>query len=119
VELSAVKWSEALRNRVSIIIRRCTDHMKFYCFFHILLFLMCFIVHMVVCFVCFYWILHIMYSFWYVHVFLLFYIYIYNNKNTWTLGIVFHYVVLCIVCVWMCTVLLPPSGNPIAVNEYI
>jgi len=40
-----VKWSEGLRNRVSIIIRRYTDHMKFYCFFHILLVLLCFTVH--------------------------------------------------------------------------
>ena len=28
-------------------------------------------------------------------------------------------VVLCIVCVQMCTVLLPPGGYPIAVNKYI
>jgi magnesium-transporting ATPase (P-type) len=28
-------------------------------------------------------------------------------------------VVLCIVCVYMCTVLLPPGGYPIAVNKYI
>jgi hypothetical protein len=35
------------------------------------------------------------------------------------LGILFHCVVLCIVCVYMCTVLLPPSVNPIAVNKYI
>jgi hypothetical protein len=35
------------------------------------------------------------------------------------LGIVFHCVVLCIVCVSMCTVLLPPGVNPIAVNEYV
>jgi hypothetical protein len=28
-------------------------------------------------------------------------------------------VVLCIVCVQMCTVLLPPGDNPIAVNKYI
>jgi len=27
-------------------------------------------------------------------------------------------VVLCIVCVYMCTVLLPPGGYPIAVNKY-
>jgi hypothetical protein len=31
----------------------------------------------------------------------------------------FHCVVLCIVCVQMCTVLLPPGVNPIAVNKYI
>ena len=28
-------------------------------------------------------------------------------------------VVLCIVCVQMCTVLLPPGVNPIAVDQYI
>jgi len=28
-------------------------------------------------------------------------------------------VVLCFVCVYMCTVLLPPGGYPIAVNKYI
>ena len=27
--------------------------------------------------------------------------------------------VLCIVCVYMCTVLPPPGGYPIAVNKYI
>jgi len=27
--------------------------------------------------------------------------------------------VSCIVCVYMCTVLLPPGGYPIAVNKYI
>jgi hypothetical protein len=31
----------------------------------------------------------------------------------------FFFVVLRIVCVYMCTVLLPPAGNPIAVNKYI
>ena len=62
---SVVKCSEDLRNRVSIIIRRYTDHTKFYCFFHILLFLLWFIVYMVVCFACFYLILCIMYSFFY------------------------------------------------------
>ena len=31
----------------------------------------------------------------------------------------FHCVVLCIVCVQMCTVLLPPGVNPTAVNKHI
>ena len=35
------------------------------------------------------------------------------------LCIFLFYVVLCIVCVYMCTVLLPPGGYPIAVNKYI
>ena len=34
------------------------------------------------------------------------------------LCILLHCVVLCIVCVQMCTVLLPPGVNPIAVNKY-
>ena len=34
-----------------------------------------------------------------------------------TLCILFHSVVLCIVCVYLCTVLLPPGVNPIAVNK--
>ena len=33
-------------------------------------------------------------------------------------GILFLYVVLCVVRVQLCTVLLPPGVNPIAVNIY-
>ena len=40
-------------NRVSIIVRIYTDHIKFYCFFHIILVLFCTIVYMVVCYVSF------------------------------------------------------------------
>jgi hypothetical protein len=54
-----VKSNEGLSNRVSIIIRRYTDRMKFYCFFHILLVLFCVIIYFVICFVCFYLILYI------------------------------------------------------------
>ena len=68
---SVVKWSEGLRNMVSIIIRKYTDRMKFYCFFHILVPLLCIIVYMVVRFVCFYLILYIMYYYCYIDVFLL------------------------------------------------
>jgi len=56
---------------VSIIIRRYTDHMKVYCFFHILLVLFCITVYTLVCFVCFYLILNIMFSYCSVYVFLL------------------------------------------------
>ena len=66
-----MKWSECLRNKMSIIIRKYTNHEKFYCFFHILLVLLCIIIYMVVCFVYFYLILYIMYSYCYVYVLLL------------------------------------------------
>ena len=91
-----------MRNMLSITTTRYTFHMKFYCFFHVLLVLLCIIVYMVACFVCFYSILYNMYSYCYV---------------CSVLGILFHCVVPCIVCVYTCTVLQPPGVNPIAVNK--
>ena len=66
-----VKWSGGLRNRVSINSRRYRDNMQFAAcmtvwlitFFHILLFLFCIAVCIVVCFVSFCLILKIMYSY--------------------------------------------------------
>jgi len=49
VSPSVLKWSEGLTKRVSIIIKRYTDHMRFAVFFHILLFLFRIIVYMIVC----------------------------------------------------------------------
>ena len=66
-----MECSEGLRYRVSLIIRRYTDHTNFYCFFHIILVLLCIIVYVVVCLVCFCLILYIMNSYYYVYVFLL------------------------------------------------
>jgi len=52
---------------------------------------------------------YVMYSYFYVYVFLLL---------CTVLVILFRCVVLCIVCGQMCTVLLPPRVNPIAVNKH-
>ena len=50
------------------------------------------------------------------YVFLLF---MYSYHVCSILRILFRCVVLCIVCVYMCTVLLPTGISPIAVNRYI
>ena len=89
-----MKWSEGLRNRVSIIIKIYIDHTKFCCFFHIILVLLCSIIYKVVCFVCFYLILFI--CILCILIIVLMYSYCYVCS---VLGFVFHCVVLCIVCV--------------------
>jgi hypothetical protein len=79
-----VKWNECLRNKMSNIIKRYTDRTKFYCFFHILLVLLCIVVYVVVLFCM------LLFQFVY-YVFLL--------LRMFLLGIVFHCAALCIVYV--------------------
>jgi hypothetical protein len=94
-----------------LIIRRYTYHVKFYCFFQIPLVLLCnYCIYG--CMSCMLLLnLYIMYSF---VMFMYSYFYVCSVP-----GIVFHCVVLCIVFVYMCTVLLPPGVHSIAVNKYI
>jgi hypothetical protein len=51
-----------------------------------------------------------------IHIVMLIYSYYYVYS---VLGILFHCLVLCIVCVYTCTVLLQPDVSPNAVNKYI
>jgi len=54
----------------------------------------------------------------YLYILIVFFIYSYCHLCSFP-GIVFHCVVLCIVCVYMCTVLLPPGVNTIVIDKYI
>jgi len=94
VSTSVVKWSEGLSNRMSIIIRRYIDHMRFaaiwlFCLSHFIIFFGSILYHCICgCMFC-------MLLFDFIEVSLMyFYCYVCS-----VLGILFHCVVLCIVCV--------------------
>jgi len=117
---------------MSNIIRRHTDHMKFAAYMAVpfIIFFHIFLLHFVSLYIWLYvlyasvefcriciLIFMFKYSYFYVYVFLCF-MFIYTYCYVWcVLCILFHCVVLCIVCVQMCTVILPPGVNPIAVNK--
>jgi len=106
VSTSVVKWTEGLGNRVSIIMRRCIDRIRFandmavmlITFFHILLVL--FFYHCV-CGCTFYMLLFnfVNYVFFFMLCILIVMLRYSNCYVCSVLGILFHCVFLCIVCV--------------------
>ena len=98
-----------LRNRVSIINTRYTDHMKFYWFFHILWVLLCIIVYMFVRMLCM-----LLFNFVYYVLLLLVYVFLllrmFRSRYCDS---------LCCSVYCLCAGLLPLGVNPIAVIKYI
>jgi len=100
VSKSVVKWSEGLRNRVSIVIRRYTDRMELYCFFRTILYHCiygCMFCVFLFNFVCYVLLLLLLFRSW------------------CCVSLCCSVYCLCL----MCTVLLPPGVKPTTVNKYI
>ena len=90
---SVVKWSEGLRKRVSIIIRKYTDLMKFAACMD-MSFITFFYIFCSIFYHCIYGCMFCMLLFNFVQVSVMYYCYVCS-----VLGILLHCVVLCIVCV--------------------
>ena len=108
---------------VSNIITRYTDHMKFaactdFSFITFILFWFHFYHCIYGCVFCVVLFNFVNYEFLLLYLYIFIFIFIYSYCNVCSVPcILFHCVVLCIVCVLMCTVLLPPDVNPFAVNK--
>ena len=112
---SVVKCSESLSNRVSNVTGRYIDRMKFAAYMTVFCIYDCFVYHILsYSFGSIFY--HSIYGCRFCIRLLNFVIYIYLLLRLCILIVMY---VLCIVCVWMYTVLLPPGVNPIAVNIYI
>jgi len=121
VSIGVVKWSEGVSNRCQSLL----DHMKFAAYMAVSL--ITFFRTLLFPFLSLYIWLYVMYAsvlFCKLCILLLCLCILIMFMNSYcyvgsVLGILFHCIVLCIVCVQMCTVILPPAVNQLQLTKYV